>query len=48
MDDKTWLDIVVDISNILIGLCTIYLAYYVFVYQKSKDKKIIDYNGSKN
>lgn len=39
MDDKTWLDIVVDISNILIGLCTIYLAYYVFVYQKSKDKK---------
>ncbi|HCY68872.1 MAG TPA: hypothetical protein DHV19_01395 [Bacteroides cellulosilyticus] len=39
MDGKTWLDIAVDISNILIGLCTLYLAYYVFIYQKKKDKK---------
>lgn len=36
--DKTVLDIAVDISNVIIGVCTLFLAFYIFVYQKRKDK----------
>lgn len=36
--DKTVLDIAVDISNVIVGFCTLFLAFYIFVYQKRKDK----------
>lgn len=38
MDVKTCFDIIADICNIIIGFLTVFLAFYVFVYQKNKDK----------